>query len=143
MKADEIKEGVHRAVKRVHGAIGLNNHMGSQFTEDPYAMRAALAAVKEDGLFFLDSRTSASSVAASESRKLGLRTHQRDVFLDNELSVPAILKQIKQAESVARQRGHAIAIGHPHKETVAALRQWLKEKDGGVQVVTVTSLPSL
>lgn len=143
MTADDIREGVHRAVKRVHGAIGLNNHMGSEFTEDAYAMRAALAAMKQDGLFFLDSRTSPASVAAVEAKKMGLRTHQRDVFLDNELSVPAIVKQLKKAEAVAWERGHAIAIGHPHKETVAALRQWLKDKDGSVQVVTVTSLPSL
>ncbi len=143
MTADEIKQGVHRAVKRVHGAIGLNNHMGSEFTESHFGMRAALAAMHEDGLFFLDSRTSAASVAATESKKLGLRTHQRDVFLDNDQNVPAILKQLRKAETTARERGHAIAIGHPHKETVAALRQWLKEKDAAVQVVTVTSLPPL
>jgi len=106
-------------------------------------MRAALTAMHEDGLFFLDSRTSAASVAAAESKKLGLRTHQRDVFLDNDQNVPAILKQLRKAEATARERGHAIAIGHPHKETVAALRQWLKEKDAAVQVVTVTSLPPL
>lgn len=143
MTAEEIQAAVHRAVKRVHGAIGLNNHMGSEFTKSPYGMRAALSAMREDGLFFLDSRTSAASVAAAESKKLGLRTHQRDVFLDNEQNVAAIVKQLKKAEATARERGHAIAIGHPHKETVAALRQWLKEKDAAVQVVTVTSLPPL
>lgn len=143
MTADQIASAVHRAVKRVHGAIGLNNHMGSEFTESRFGMRAALSAMSEDGLFFLDSRTTAASVGVAEAKKLGLRTHQRDVFLDNELNVAAIVKQMRKAEAIARERGHAIAIGHPHKETVAALRQWLKEKDASVQVVTVTSLPSL
>lgn len=143
MTAEQIQAEVRRAVKRVHGAIAINNHMGSEFTENLYGMRAALATMKESGLFFLDSRTTAASAGVAESKRLGLRVHQRDVFLDNELTVPAILKQLRKAETVARQRGHAIAIGHPHKETVAALRAWLKDKDASVQVVTVTSLPPL
>lgn len=140
MTAEQIQDAVHRSTKRVHGAIGLNNHMGSEFTESNLGMRAALSAMRDEGLFFLDSRTTAASVGVVEAKKLGIRAHQRDVFLDNELVVSAILKQLRKAEALARERGHAIAIGHPHKETVAALRQWLKEKDSSVQVVTVTSL---
>ena len=143
MTAEQIQAEVRRAVKRVHGAIAINNHMGSEFTENLYGMRAALATMKESGLFFLDSRTTAASAGVAGSKRQGLRVHQRDVFLDNELTVPAILKQLRKAETVARQRGHAIAIGHPHKETVAALRAWLKDKDASIQVVTVTSLPPL
>ena len=143
MTAEQVKAGVHRAVKRVHGAIGLNNHMGSEFTESSFGMRAALAAMHEDGLFFLDSRTTAKTVGAAEGKRQGLRVQQRDVFLDNNLNRAAILKQLRQAEGIAKERGHAIAIGHPHKETVAALKQWLKEKDESVHVVTLTSLPAL
>jgi len=143
MTAEQIQAEVRRAVKRVHGAIAINNHMGSEFTESVYGMRAALTAMKEEGLFFLDSRTTAASAGVPEAKRLGLRVHQRDVFLDNELAVPAILKQLRKAETVAKQRGYAIAIGHPHKETVAALRAWLKDKDANVQVVTVTSLPPM
>jgi len=128
---------------RVPGAIAINNHMGSAFTEHGPGMRAALAAIQEQGLFFLDSRTTAGSIAVTEAKRLGLRIHQRDVFLDNELTVAAIVKQLHKAEATARQHGHAIAIGHPHKETVAALRTWLKEKDASVHIVTVSSLPAL
>jgi len=142
MTADQIRDAVRRSVARVHGAIAINNHMGSEFTQSPHGMRAALSAMKDEGLFFLDSRTTAASVGVAEAKRLGMRVHQRDVFLDNELSVPAIVKQLRTAEAAARQHGHAIAIGHPHRETVAALRAWLKEKDGAVQVVTVTSLPT-
>jgi hypothetical protein len=141
MTADQIRDTVRRSVARVRGAIAVNNHMGSEFTQSPHGMRAALSAMKDEGLFFLDSRTTAASVGVAEAKRLGMRVHQRDVFLDNELSVSAIVKQLRKAEATARQHGHAIAIGHPHKETVAALRAWLKERDGAVQVVTVTSLP--
>ena len=143
MTAEQIADAVHRAAKRVPGALAINNHMGSEFTESTYGMRAALAAMKADGLYFLDSRTTAKSVGIAEAKRLGMRVHQRDVFLDNELSVPAIVKQLQKAEATARKRGHAIAIGHPHRETVDALRAWLKNKDASVQVVTVSSLPPM
>lgn len=143
MTAEQIAEAVRRAVKRVPGALAINNHMGSEFTESTYAMRAALATMKAEGLYFVDSRTTAKSVGIAEAKRLGMRVHQRDVFLDNELSVPAIVKQLQKAEATARQHGHAIAIGHPHRETVDALRAWLKNKDTAVQVVTVSSLPPM
>jgi len=143
MTADQIHKAVRRSVSRVPGAVAINNHMGSAFTEFRPGMRAALAAMRKEGIFFLDSRTTAASVAVAEAKRQGLRVHQRDVFLDNELTVPAIMKQLRKAEATARRHGHAIAIGHPHRETVAALRAWLKEKDAAVHIVTVTSLPPL
>lgn len=143
MHADQIKAQVARAVKRVPGAIGINNHMGSEFSQFGAGMRAALSVMREDGLFFLDSRTSAATVGTAEARKLGVRTYQRDVFLDNIQSQAAILKQLRQAEGIAKQRGHAIAIGHPYKQTLAAIKLWLKEKDPAVHVVAISTLPPL
>lgn len=143
MSADQIKSLVTRAVQRVPGAIGVNNHMGSDFTQYRAGMRAALSVLKRDGLLFLDSRTTAATLGPGEAKKQGVRVMQRDVFLDNVQSVPAILKQLRQAEGIAKQRGHSIAIGHPHKQTIEAIRQWLKEKDQAVHVVSLSSLPAL
>ncbi len=140
MTADQVQGAVHRAVERVPGAIGLNNHMGSQFTENSFGMHAALQAMKDKGLFFLDSRTTAETVGGREAKRIGLRFYKRDVFLDNEQNVGAILHQLRQAEALARSRGQAIAIGHPHPETLQAIRQWLKEKDDSVSVVPLTAL---
>jgi polysaccharide deacetylase 2 family uncharacterized protein YibQ len=140
MTAEQVRGEVLRAVDRMPGAIGLNNHMGSLFTENPFGMHAALLAMKEKGLLFLDSRTTAESVGEEEARRIGLRFHKRDVFLDNEQNVSAILHQLRKAEALARTRGQAIAIGHPHPETLQAIRQWLKDKDGAVHVVPLSSL---
>jgi polysaccharide deacetylase 2 family uncharacterized protein YibQ len=140
MTAEQIQAAVYRAVERVPGAIGLNNHMGSQFTENAFGMHAALSAIKDKGLFFLDSRTTAESVGEREAARIGLRFYKRDIFLDNEQNVSAILLQLRKAEALARSRGHAIAIGHPHPETLQAIRQWLKDKDDGVSVVPLTAL---
>ncbi|MBU1040694.1 MAG: divergent polysaccharide deacetylase family protein [Proteobacteria bacterium] len=141
MTADEIQSTVRRAVERVPGAIGLNNHMGSQFTENPFGMHVALQTIKDKGLFFLDSRTTAESVGEREAKRVGLRFYKRDVFLDNEQNVSAVLLQLRKAEALARSSGRAIAIGHPHHETLQAIRQWLKEKDDSVSVVALTALP--
>jgi polysaccharide deacetylase 2 family uncharacterized protein YibQ len=140
MTAEQIEAATHRAIGLVHGAIGVNNHMGSAFTENVPAMRAALSAMKDKGLFFLDSRTTAHTVGEQEARKLGLRHYHRDVFLDNEQDVAAIVKQLRQAEAIARTKGQAVAIGHPHSATLAAIKQWLKTKDAAVRVVPLTDL---
>ncbi len=140
MTADQIRAAVRLAAGKVPGAIGINNHMGSQFTENTTGVRVALEAINERGMFFLDSKTTPVSAAPQEAKKLGLRILERDVFLDNELSVAAILTQLRKAEDVARAKGQAIAIGHPHPETLQALQQWLKRKDDSVQIVPLTSL---
>lgn len=140
MTAEQIKNTVYRAAAQVHGAIGLNNHMGSEFTESSIGMRVALQAMQDKGLFFLDSRTTAKSVGEEEAKRLGLRHYHRDVFLDNEQNAQAILLQLRRAEGLAKSRGQAIAIGHPHPETLKALKLWLKDRDPAVAVVTLTSL---
>jgi hypothetical protein len=140
MTAEQIRETINTAVKKLPGATGVNNHMGSQFTEFATGSRVALTAFKEHNLFFLDSKTTPVSALPPEARKLDIRIYERDVFLDNDQSVAAILSQLRKAEDIARAKGQAIAIGHPHAETLQALQQWLKHKDGTVQVVPVTSL---
>ena len=71
---------------------------------------------------------------------MGLRFYKRDVFLDNEQNVTAVLLQLRKAEALARSRGHAIAIGHPHQDTLSAIKKWLKEKDDSVSVVPLSTL---
>lgn len=140
MTAEQLREVIARAAGRVPGATGVNNHMGSQFTEFPTGMKVVLQALNERGMFFLDSKTTPETAAPQEAKKLGLKIYHRDVFLDNELNVAAIVAQLKKAEDVARTKGQAVAIGHPHMETLQALQQWLKAKDGSVTVVPLTSL---
>ena len=117
---------VEAAVDKVPGAIGLNNQQGSLATADPRVVRGVLAVVRRRGLFFLDSKTSAASVAAGEARALGVATIPRDVFLDDaraeaatEGGAPeAVAAAWSRALSRASSRGHAVVIGHPHAATV-------------------------
>ncbi|MBT1074496.1 divergent polysaccharide deacetylase family protein [Geobacter grbiciae] len=138
---DEIVVRMNGYFKEVPQAVGANNHMGSAFTENKEKMAIVLRVLKEKGLFFVDSKTSAISVGESTAREMGLRTASRSVFLDNIQDVGYISKQIRQAASIARKRGSAIAICHPHPATIQALAAELpKLRDEGVTFVPASSL---
>jgi polysaccharide deacetylase 2 family uncharacterized protein YibQ len=107
-------------------AVGINNHMGSRLTQEPAAMRLLMQALRNRGdLFFVDSRTSPRSVAASMAAEHGVPVLARNVFLDNEPSDGAIRARLRETLAIARRHGAAIAIGHPHSRTLSVLEQWL------------------
>jgi hypothetical protein len=107
------------------GFVGINNHMGSLLTAERGPMALLMAELRARGLLFLDSRTTAQSVAAHEARRAGVAHAVRDVFLDNDTNLEAIRRQLALTEQIARRRGSAVAIGHPHHATIEALRGWL------------------
>jgi polysaccharide deacetylase 2 family uncharacterized protein YibQ len=146
---DVIRERLAAALEHVPGAIGLNNHQGSTATADARVMRVVLRIVKERSLFFLDSRTTAASVAPREARALGIAFLERDVFLDDAAAeaeapggVPEALESAwKKALGVARKKGHAIVIGHPHPATLEFLAKHLPElANGPIHAVRVSEL---
>ena len=137
----ELDRRIERALSRSPLAAGINNHMGSRFTEDREKMRRVLSVVRSKGLFFLDSKTSPNSAGLSVARELGVPSIARDVFLDHEIDGRAIRRQLKLLEQVAQERGYAVAIGHPHAATIDALREWLPTLPG--KRLTITPLSDI
>jgi uncharacterized protein len=128
----ELREGMNRAqvhdlvasmLDTVPHASGVNNHQGSRATADPALMQAVMAELRARGLFFVDSRTTASTVAYNAAESTGVRAASRKVFLDDIPTREAILAQLDLAGLDARRDGSAIAIGHPHPATIAALAE--------------------
>ncbi len=101
---------------------GINNHMGSKFTSDYQSLDKFFKIVRYKNVFFIDSKTSPFSIAARVSLKYGILTGVRDVFIDNKLDVSYILYQLQKLYNLAKRKEYAIAIGHPHKETIEALK---------------------
>ncbi len=134
----ELRQLLLDDIDSVPGIIGINNHMGSRLTEDSQKMAQVMAVIKGRGLFFLDSRTIADSVAYRSAVKAGIPALQRDVFLDNERNVVKILEQFQVLIEIARVKGEAIGIGHPYPETLQALTR-VKEivAAAGVEIVPV------
>lgn len=124
---EEIVRRLDGYLRSVPFAVGANNHMGSRFTEDRAKMRTVLTVLKGKGLFFIDSKTSPRSVGSGLAREMGIESGSRSVFLDNEQNVAAIRKQLTQAADAARKNGSAIAICHPHKATIQALSETMRE----------------
>ena len=138
---EELRDTLHWGLSQFEGYVGMNNHMGSRITQDKHAMSVIMKDLKARGLFFIDSKTIGASVAADAAREAGLDYAERDVFLDHEISMEFIRGALKKLENTARHKGYAIAIGHPHKETIAALKEWLPTvKDKGLTIVPVSEL---
>jgi len=109
-------------IKRLFPKVSyINNHTGSKFTANEIAMNRLIFALNANHIRFVDSRTTAKTMAPKVLKNFGLKYVARDVFLDHKMDKEYILKQIKKAIAVAKAHGHAIAIGHPHKNTLQAL----------------------
>jgi polysaccharide deacetylase 2 family uncharacterized protein YibQ len=141
METGELQERVSGFIQRFPGAVGANNHMGSEFTEHEEKIAVVLEGLKKNNLFFVDSVTSPESVGLKTAQRLGIKSARRQVFLDNEQVSGYILGQLNQAVRLARKNGSAIAICHPHPATIAALATALPAVvDQGVRLVPVSQL---
>ena len=137
----EILDRLRWDLGRFDGYVGINNHMGSKFTADVQGMAPVIAELRAHGLLFLDSRTTAASAGIRLAAADGVPHAGRDVFLDDELAPAAIARQLAELEAVARRRGSAIAIGHAHDATLAALRAWLPTlAENGYALVPLTAV---
>lgn len=101
----------------------INNHTGSKYTSDERAMNRLILAMNSNNISFVDSRTTSKTQVPKVMKNFALKYVARDVFLDHHMDKPYIKGQIKQAIRIAKSEGVAIAIGHPHKNTIAALRE--------------------
>ncbi|WP_417481835.1 divergent polysaccharide deacetylase family protein [Maricaulis sp.] len=137
----DLRARIRWAMARVPGAVGLNNHMGSRFTQNPRALRVALGAIAERAPLFIDSMTTADSRGLAVAEGLGLEVLRRDVFLDHVIEAGMIAERLAEAQALALSQGHAVVIGHPHALTLDALEAWIGEAEAaGIEFVSVTTL---
>ena len=92
-------------------------------------------------VYFVDSRTIASSVAGDVAQAYQIPTLTRDVFLDHEQTEAFIDRQFKLLIKRARENGSAVGIGHPHPVTVDYLEKHLPMLDEqGIAIATISGL---
>jgi len=138
---EENRRRLEWGLSRFEGFVGINNHMGSRYTGDRTGMKVVMEELRKRGLLFLDSVTTDKSVAPDLARSYGVPFAARNVFIDNDQSVSAVLAQLQKAEAYARKHGAAIAIGHPHDATIEALQQWLPGLEAkGLVLVPVSTI---
>jgi uncharacterized protein len=140
MPASEVEELLDKMLAQVPHVIGVNNHEGSLATAQPQLMAELMADLRLRNLFFVDSRTTVATVAYTAAEQAGVRAASRKVFLDDVETRAAILRQLDLAASDAAQEGSAIAIGHPHPTTIAALAGGLPRIKSRVRLVFASAL---
>lgn len=141
---EELQRRLDAAFKAVPYTSGINNHMGSRMTAQQPAMTWLMAELQHRHKFFVDSRTSAQTVAAAEAQKIGLASISRDVFLDDERTEAAIFTQLQTAISLAHKQGSAVMIGHPYPQTLAVLERELpKLKAQGIDWIDIKLMISV
>ncbi|MFP3980831.1 MAG: divergent polysaccharide deacetylase family protein [Desulfobacterales bacterium] len=134
-----LKENLD-AVPHLHG---VNNHMGSKMTTDSAHMNQVLSILKKRGLYFIDSRTTPETLSRSSARLFHVPFAERDVFLDHVPEPGFIRSQLQRLESLAREKGRAVGIGHPYAATYRVLSEELPELKKRVRLVPASEVVSI
>ena len=142
MPAPEVTALIDQFLQNVPDIAGVNNHQGSQATADTALMDELMPVLRDRNLFYVDSRTTPATVAYDTAQDFGVRSAFRNVpFLDDVAEVAAVRKQLELALRGAREKGEAVAIGHPHPATLQALREVLpRAQEQGVRLVLASEL---
>ena len=132
---------VRKHLSSLPGVVGVNNHQGSKATADKATMKAVLQVLKNEKMFFVDSRTNSASVARDMAKQMGVATARNDIFLDNSSNMEDIRKQIYKAFAMAEKNGSAIAICHARPNTAKCWQLYAEEfKKSGITFVPVNKL---
>jgi polysaccharide deacetylase 2 family uncharacterized protein YibQ len=135
MSADDLIVQLRNDLSDVPGIKGVNNHMGSKLTAESARLYQVFSVLKQEGLFFIDSRSTAETVGRPSARLFQLPFAERDVFLDHVQDPDMIRLRIKELIQTARKNGEAIGIAHPSKTTLRILEEMLPMLKKEVQLV--------
>lgn len=140
MTPNELKTQLRKDISAVPFVKGVNNHMGSRMTSLSSKMYQIFTILKEEDLFFIDSRTAPQSLCKPSARLLQIPFAERNIFLDHFQTPEAVNRQINALIRRALKNGRAIGIGHPHKITFEVLKERLPEITSKVKIVHASKL---
>ncbi|OTA15402.1 hypothetical protein Xvie_02902 [Xenorhabdus vietnamensis] len=142
MSREEIARIIQDVIQKVPYAVGMNNHMGSAMTSNLSGMEKVMQVLSHHHLYFLDSVTVGNTQVTKAARGTSVPVLRRNVFLDNIQTEAETRHQLNRAITLARKKGSAIAIGHPHPTTIRALQQALAILPNDIELVTPSTLLS-
>ena len=134
MSEQTVRDIFLRHLDAIPYVEGVNNHMGSKLTQLNGPMNWVMQVCREKGLFFVDSRTSAKSVAAKEAKKAGVAWASRSIFLDHDMNLESMQKAWERARRCAKKKLACIVIAHPRAKTVTFLENYLNKEDAANMV---------
>ena len=123
MTSAEIESRIDKVLQHLPEAVGMNNHQGSKASASKRVMNVMGTVLKENGKYFLDSRTTKETQAELVMRTLGVPTGRRHVFLDNNADENSISQQLYILAEKAKTSGFAVGIGHVKENTLNVLQR--------------------
>jgi polysaccharide deacetylase 2 family uncharacterized protein YibQ len=120
MDPAEVRAVLEKNIAELGPIAGMNNHQGSRITMDEGMMETVLSVCREQGIYFLDSRTTADTAASTAARRLGIMIGERDVFLDNIQDKAAMIRSVHEGLKGAEKKGATVMIGHVWSSELAA-----------------------
>ncbi len=142
MRAHQFNRTLSATLAAIPQVRGLNNHTGSLLTQHSEPMGRVMQKLKREGLYFLDSRTTPYTVAHQTAMTWSVPTVARDVFLDHIANLELIDQQFARALKIARRKGHAVLIGHPHRSSLDFLQRRLQHLPPDIRLAHVSELVS-
>lgn len=137
----EFQKVLQSDIQSIPHVQGINNHMGSLLTQKAQPMNWLMETIKKNQLYFIDSFTSAKSIAYTQAIKHNIPALRRQVFLDNDKRLSALTRQWDQALKIAKEKGHAILIGHPYDESYTFLKKQIPTLiEKGIELVPASQL---
>ncbi|MEH6452952.1 MAG: divergent polysaccharide deacetylase family protein [Psychromonas sp.] len=140
MQEQQFKAELQRSLDHLPNALGINNHMGSLLTTQQLHMNWTMQVLKKQRLLFLDSRTTANTIAAITAQRFAIPSISRNVFLDNIKTSEAMEIQFQRAIRLSHNKASTIIIAHPYPETITFLQQKFKIPIDGVQLISLDQL---
>ncbi len=141
MDKEHFQQTLINALLSLPGVKGVNNHMGSRLTQQSRPMGWTMEVLKQQGLYFLDSRTTNNSKAQFMANLYGVANLGRDIFLDNVPREKQLRFRFEQLKRRAKRDTFAVAIAHPYPETITFLQKALPElAEQGLQLVPLSEL---
>lgn len=141
MNEEQTRQQIRNAISNIPFVSGINNHMGSYFTTQSKHLGWVMDELAKKDLFFLDSKTTPNSKAERIAVQYGVPTGHRHVFLDNQLDEAYLNKQFNRLIKIAKRYSYAVAIAHPHPESIVFLKNKSAElKLMGINLVPVSDL---
>ncbi|MEM7007835.1 MAG: divergent polysaccharide deacetylase family protein [Thermodesulfobacteriota bacterium] len=138
---DVILNKMNSNLSSVPHVVGVNNHMGSKFMENDELMELILTDLKKKDMMFIDSKTTAQSKGYVTARRLGMKTAQRDMFLDHSAKDAGHVKQqLQKLVDLSKKKGYAVGICHPYPGTIEALSQMIPKITQEVEVVSISNI---
>lgn len=141
MSKNQLQRALQESLTSIPFAKGVNNHMGSALTADQEMMNWVMQQISKNPVYFVDSKTTAESIAGKTAMQHQIPSLTRDVFLDHEQTEEYVAEQFERLLKLAQLKGTAIAIGHPHDVTIRFLASKLPELgEQGIAIATVSGL---